>query len=116
VRSIVALGAALVLALTLVACSTETRTVTGPVGSALAAVAIQDSAFKPADVTVKVGATVTWTQQDSIAHFVKWADGTAPGPSMALGDTYTRAFAVAGTFPYVCGIHGSMKGSITVTP
>jgi plastocyanin len=79
-------------------------------------VTIQNTAFNPADLTVKVGTTVTWTQKDSTGHFVKWADGTAPGPTMALGDTYTRTFATAGTFTYVCGIHASMKGSITVTP
>jgi plastocyanin len=121
VRSIVVLGAAIALALTLAACSTATpaaspTSVASPGGDVPPAVAIKDSAFSPAALTVKVGTTVFWTQKDSVPHLVKWADATAPGPQMALGDTYQRKFDTAGTFSYVCGIHSSMKGSVTVTP
>jgi len=78
------------------------------------AITIQNFAFAPASLTVKSGATVTWTNMDSPKHSVKWDDGTTGSDPLSTGATYTRAFATAGTFTYVCGIHASMKGTIVV--
>lgn len=78
------------------------------------AVTIQNFAFAPASLTVKAGTTVTWTNQDSPAHSVKWDDGSTGSQNLATGAMYTRTFATAGTFTYVCGIHASMKGTIVV--
>jgi plastocyanin len=80
------------------------------------AVTIVDFAFQPTTVEVKTGATVTWTSQGANPHTVKWSDGTPEADQLATGDTYTRTFDKAGSFPYVCGIHGQMTGTITVTP
>lgn len=85
----------------------------GPAATA-DAVTIRDFAFAPASLTVKAGATVTWTNQDGPSHSVKWDDGTAGSAPLATGATYTRTFSTAGTFTYVCGIHASMKGTIVV--
>ena len=121
-RSILAVGAALALAVMLAGCS-STPSASTPSGTAGAgggggnAVTIQDFAFKPADLSVKVGTTVTWTNKDSAGHSVKWDDGTTPSSPLATSQSYPRTFDMAGTFTYICGIHGpSMKGSITVTP
>lgn len=78
------------------------------------AITIQSFAFAPASLTVKSGATVTWTNMDSPKHSVKWDDGTTGSDPLSTGATYTRTFATAGTFTYVCGIHASMKGTIVV--
>ena len=78
------------------------------------AVTIQDFAFAPASLTVKAGTTVTWTNQDSAGHSVKWADGTATSATLGTGASYTRTFTTAGTFTYICGIHASMHGTIVV--
>ncbi len=78
------------------------------------AVTIQNFVFAPASLTVKAGATVTWTNQDGPSHSVKWADGTAGSAPLATGSTYTRAFATAGKYAYACGIHASMHGTIIV--
>jgi plastocyanin len=85
-----------------------------PAAAAGDAVTIQNFAFAPASLTVKAGATVTWTNQDSPSHSVKWDDGTASSAPLATGSTYTRTFATAGTYAYVCGIHASMHGTIVV--
>jgi plastocyanin len=118
VRPILALGAIAVLVLTLAGCTSTTSSGGNPTPNAVAGsdVTIQNFAFSPENLTVKAGTTVTWTQKDSTAHFVKWDDGTASGPQMASGDTYHRTFTAAGTYTYACGIHSSMKGTITVTP
>ena len=110
-RSIVAVALAVALALGLAGCSSSPST--APAGNA---VTIQGSAFNPSSLTVKVGTTVTWTQKDSVGHVVKWPDATPPSATLAVDQTYTRTFGTAGTFPYVCGIHSFMTGTITVTP
>jgi plastocyanin len=80
-------------------------------------VVIQDFAFSPASITVKKGTTVTWTNQDSVAHTVTETDNQT-GPksgNLAKGQSYTFTFDTAGTFKYDCSIHPNMTGSVTVT-
>jgi len=88
-------------------------------GSAVAATAvtIQDMAFSPATIKVKVGDTVTWTNQDSTSHTVT-ADSTsadAPdSPTLSKGDTYKFTFNKAGTYKYHCTFHSFMTGTVIV--
>ncbi len=80
-------------------------------------VTIQDMAFSPANITVKKGTTVTWTNQDSIGHTVFETDGQ-PGPhssTLGKGQTYTFTYTTVGTFKYDCSIHPNMTGSVAVT-
>jgi plastocyanin len=120
VRSTMALGLTLMLALALAACSSggasPTPSATAAPPATGAAVTIVDFAFQPADLTVKVGDTVTWTNTGNAPHTVKWGDGTPASDRLTKGGVpYGRTFDAPGTFTYVCGIHGTMKGSITVT-
>lgn len=88
-----------------------------PAAGAPAAVAIANFAFAPADLTVATGTTVTWTNADGAPHSIKSSDGGfASGGALSKGASYTVTFSTAGTFAYVCGIHPSMRGTITVTP
>ena len=75
--------------------------------------------FDPAEVTVKAGGTVMWTNNESIPHDVTKEDG--PGPdfssgngNLKQGDTYEQTFKEAGTVNYVCTVHPNMKGTVTV--
>jgi plastocyanin len=77
-------------------------------------VSIVDFAFDPADLTVAVGDTVTWTNTGSAPHTVKWQDEEPESQQLESGATYERTFDSAGSFPYVCGIHSQMTGTITV--
>jgi plastocyanin len=81
-------------------------------GASGTAVSIANFAFNPADVTVKVGQSVTWTNNDTTTHTVTGADFDS-GP-LAPGATYSHTFATAGTFDYHCSIHTSMTGKVTV--
>jgi plastocyanin len=78
-------------------------------------VSMADITFDPAEVTVGVGDTVTWTNDDSVDHDVT-ADSFSSGDpgGMAPGDTFDHAFEEAGTFDYVCTVHPGMEGSVTV--
>jgi plastocyanin len=80
-------------------------------------VAIKGFAFAPAALTVPVGTTVTWTNQDSDAHTVTSDGGGGPLNSKALatGDTFSFTFTQAGTFKYLCTIHPFMTATVTVT-
>lgn len=80
-------------------------------------VTIENFAFSPANITVKKGTTVTWTNKDGATHDVTENDGqTGPnsGP-LANGKSYSFTYTTAGTFKYHCSIHPDMTGIVTVT-
>lgn len=75
-----------------------------------------DNKFAPGAVTVAVGDSVTFVW-DGGFHDVVFADGTSSGaPVGDVGTSYTRTFAAAGSYAYVCTVHEAlgMKGSVTV--
>jgi plastocyanin len=76
---------------------------------------IAEFAFAPPDLSVAVGSTVTWTNQDSVTHTVDSADDSFDSESLGGGATFAHTFDTAGVFAYICGIHPSMSGTITVT-
>jgi plastocyanin len=79
-------------------------------------VAIRDFAFDPPDLSVAVGASVTWTNEDGTTHTVRDSTGAViASPNLAQGNTYTATFSEPGTYDYICTIHTSMTGSVTVT-
>jgi plastocyanin len=123
VRTVKTIGLAVLLAIAVAACSsggagspspTEAPSAAAPDGTT-GAVSIVDFGFEPADLTVAAGTTVTWTNTGAATHTVKWSDGAPESTGLTSGATYQRTFDTAGSFPYVCGIHGSMSGTITVT-
>jgi plastocyanin len=76
------------------------------------AINIQNFAFSPATLTVKKGAVVTWTNNDSVPHQIKSA--TFNSSSLSKGQTFSFTFNDAGSFDYSCAIHPSMSGKIIV--
>jgi plastocyanin len=78
-------------------------------------VSIDNFAFAPATLTVKVGSTVTWTNRDEEPHTVAASDGSFHSPGMGTGATFSHTFSTAGKFDYVCSIHPSMHGTVVVT-
>jgi len=73
--------------------------------------------FSPANLTVKVGKTVTWVNKDTVTHTVT-SEGSSLFDSgfMPTGATFRFTFTAAGTYPYYCTVHPYMKGTIVVTP
>ena len=81
-------------------------------------VEIKDHAYNPATITVKVGTTVTWTNQDSVRHDVVATNASADAPSselLARGESYSFTFNKTGTYDYYCTPHPYMKGKVIVT-
>lgn len=73
---------------------------------------IQNFSFNPATLTVKMGDTVTWTNNDSANHQIK--SDTFNSAPLSNGQTYSFTFKTAGTYNYSCAIHPSMTGTIIV--
>lgn len=71
--------------------------------------------FSPANLTVRAGTTVTWTNTDPVAHNVT-SSGSGPlhSPTLNKGASYSYTFTKAGTYRYVCTFHNWMHGTVTV--
>ena len=83
--------------------------------SATASVNVEDDQFVRAAVQVLQGGQVQWTWRGDSQHNVTFSGGPA-SPTQASG-TFQRTFPTAGTFDYLCTIHGqSMSGTVTVVP
>ena len=75
---------------------------------------IENFNFTPADITVAVGTTVTWTNNDDVEHTVTASDNSFSSSSLETGTSYSFTFATAGTYSYFCAIHPFMTGRVTV--
>jgi plastocyanin len=82
--------------------------------SSEARVTIKGFAFDPAELTVTVGTTVTWTNEDAAAHTISSDDKLWDSGRLSQGGTYSRVFDQTGSFSYHCAIHSSMAGTIIV--
>lgn len=107
------------------AASTAAPSDTAPSESATAdagsAITIKDFKFSPAALTVPVGTTVTWTNEEDSLHTV--TAGTPDSPSglfdsgeIDTGVEFPITFDKPGTYPFFCARHDFMKGVVTVTP
>ena len=79
------------------------------------AVAIEDFTFKPGDLEIEVGTTVTFTNKDGFAHTATAKDKSFDSGNVEPDATFEHTFEAAGTFEYLCAIHNSMTGTITVS-
>ena len=79
-------------------------------------VSISNFAFSPTDITVKKGTTVTWTNNDSVANTIEFETDDIPkSETLGNGQSFSFTFNDEGTFNYICGLHPSMHGTVTVT-
>ena len=84
---------------------------------ATTAITISNFAFGPTVAQVKVGSTVTWTNQDTDPHTVTSQNGgPLQSPTMQKGDTYKFTFTAPGRYEYLCTIHPFMTATVVVTP
>ena len=87
-----------------------------PAGGGGGPVKMQNIQFAPKSLTVKVGQTVKWTNDDSVDHNVIATSGaTFKSNTFGQGATFSHKLAKAGTIKYVCTIHPGMTGTLVVT-
>jgi amicyanin len=82
---------------------------------ATTAVKITNFAFSPTTAQVKVGATVVWTNDDSVQHDVTFDNGGISSNVLDHDDTFSHTFTKPGTYHYICSIHPFMHGTVIVT-
>jgi plastocyanin len=74
---------------------------------------IDNFTFEPAQLTVKVGTTVTWKNRDDIPHTVVSA-GKFRSKTLDTDDSFAFTFTATGDYTYFCSLHPHMKGIIKV--
>ncbi|MCX7858826.1 MAG: plastocyanin/azurin family copper-binding protein [Chloroflexus sp.] len=79
-----------------------------------AQVTIANFAYSPSQVTVRVGNSVTWTNNDSAPHTVTANDASFNSGTLGQGGVYSHTFNTTGVFSYFCAIHPSMTGNVRV--
>jgi plastocyanin len=64
--------------------------------------------FAPAEITIRRGESLTFTNDDEFIHQV-YSEGLFDSEEKAPGQNLTEGFANAGTFEVRCHIHPKMK-------
>lgn len=84
--------------------------------SAPAEVEIQGFKFIPQEITVKAGTVIRWSNREKRQYHSVWFE-QAGDPEAAYffpGESYERSFDKPGVYPYHCGPHPEMTGTVTV--
>ena len=77
-------------------------------------VSIANMAFGPSSLTVLKSTTVTWKNNDGVAHTATGDNGMWNAGTIQSGSSASVTFNTSGTFTYHCSIHPSMTGTIIV--
>ena len=90
-----------------------------------------NSTFQPGGVTITVGETVVWRNNDSRPHRLSTEPDSFEGDvpvsvpegaktftsvDLVTNDRFTHTFEVAGDYIYACTIHPHMIGTVSVRP
>ncbi|MBA2250785.1 MAG: cupredoxin domain-containing protein [Chitinophagaceae bacterium] len=112
--------AAILVTLLIISCGKGSGTTNAPAGPAGGGggvvsnnIDITNMTFTPANINVKVGTPVTWTNHDPFAHTATANDGTSFNLNLSANGSGTFTPLTAGTYQYHCNIHSSMTGTIT---
>jgi plastocyanin len=77
-------------------------------------VVLYNMSFGPSTLTVAKGTTVTWQNNDGIAHTATSDTGAWDSGTIPAGGSKGVTFNTAGTFPYHCTVHPMMTATIIV--
>src|ERR1700739_2973942 len=73
-------------------------------------VKIDNFAFNPAVITVKVGTQVTWINRDDIPHTVDSSEGKFKSAALDTDQKFEFKFSEPGEYPFFCRMHPKMTG------
>ncbi len=114
-RPMTALLAASLTAVTVAGCGNDTTTSAAAkttVAGAAVTVTVDTRDYQPKHVEISAGQSVAWVFQDRMDHDIAFDDG--PASPIQRNGTWTRTFDQPGTYPYLCTLHRSMTGTVTV--
>jgi len=97
-----------------------TGTISLPEGSGVPGCDETSECYLPSQVSINVGETVTWSNDDTAAHTVTsgtpsdGSDGIFDSSLFMAGTTFEHTFDEAGTYDYFCMVHPWMIGTVQV--
>lgn len=76
-------------------------------------------AFLPETLSIRVGDSVKWVNNDEAEHTVVANDNSFKSETLKArpvkpGDSFSHTFTQTGTFEYFCSLHPNMKGKVEV--
>ena len=77
-------------------------------------VAIKDFLYKPENVTISAGDSVSFSNEDSAKHTTTADDGDFDTGTLGKGDSKAITIDKPGTYAYICSFHPFMNGQVTV--
>ena len=101
--SSIALAALLLFAGSFASAAAATHTIT-----------IEAMASSPETLHVKRGDTVVWVNKDPFPHTATAADRSFDSREIASGKRWSYVAKTAGTHPYICTLHPTMKATLIV--
>jgi plastocyanin len=75
---------------------------------------ISNFSFVPTTLTVPVGTTVAWVNEDDEPHTVVESNTLFKSHALDTGDKFSFTFTTPGKFQYFCTIHAHMVGTVVV--
>jgi plastocyanin len=85
-----------------------------PAKAADPVVKIDNFTFDPTKLTVKVGTTVTWYNEDDIPHAIASSTKVFKSKALDTDDKFSFTFSTPGVYEYFCSLHPHMTGAIVV--
>lgn len=85
-------------------------------GSPPLVIHIKDFAYAPSPLTIHVGDSVTFVNDDDEAHTVTARDKSFDSLGLDAKGSWKHAFTKPGTYAYFCALHPYMKATIVVLP
>ena len=73
-----------------------------------------DKAYQPKPIEIPVWGSVSWTNDDRIAHSVTATEGEFDSGVMQPDEVFESTFDKVGGFEYYCMLHPSMVGHVVV--
>jgi plastocyanin len=118
---LVSIGFSVAIFLPALVLSTEGQTAVARPARAAAAsarrvhvVTIKDMKYQPATLTVEVGDTVEWKNEDIVSHSVTAVNKAFDSGTIRRGHSWELVVKKRGTFDYTCTFHPNMKGVLIV--
>jgi YVTN family beta-propeller protein len=78
-------------------------------------VSIAKFAFVPANISISAGQSITWTNNDPVAHTTTSDSPGWDSKALSPGANFSTTLTTPGTYAYHCSIHPFIRGTVVVT-
>jgi plastocyanin len=113
-RSMVSIAFMLAAPLIVQALWAGEQKVAGTAPQTFHAVLIKDFKYQPSTLTVKVGDTIEWKNEDIVPHTVTAVDKSFDSDAIGTGRSWKSIVRTAGDFDYFCTLHPNMRAKLIV--